>query len=430
LRQRLPYFALLFILLISIWSLANLKWSRTYWKHTVTSDGKGYYAYLPAAFIYHDLNIGFFDSIETKYYDKHTKSDFRNYADGRVMIKYFCGVSVLQIPFFACGHVAAQVCGADTDGYSKPYMIAISLGALFYALLGLFYLRKFLQLHGANPLQTAFILLLIYFGTNLYYYTVLEPLMSHVYSFALVSIFLYYGKKWMQEGQTNYAFISVIILTFIILVRPINVLAAFWLIYEADGLKNFIRRLREFLLRFSVSVPALLLSFGILFLQCLIYKIQTGHYWIYAYGEEGFNFTKPEIFNFLFSYKKGLFVYLPLLFISLGGFYFLWKQNRGKAIFHFAFLFSISYILSSWWMWYYGGSFGTRVIIEFLPFFALLFFHFMQGVQKKSVRVILTSSLVLLTLYTQLETWQYRYEIIHWSEMNQEKYWDAFLRFP
>jgi hypothetical protein len=35
---------------------------------------------------------------------------------------------------------------------------------------------------------------------------------------------------------------------------------------------------------------------------------------------------------------------------------------------------------------------------------------------------------VLLVIVCQIQTYQYRYNQIHWSEMNKEKYWEVFLR--
>ena len=44
---------------ILIWVSANLSWGDGRWSRIVTSDGNGYYAYLPAIFIYHDLQYNF-----------------------------------------------------------------------------------------------------------------------------------------------------------------------------------------------------------------------------------------------------------------------------------------------------------------------------------------------------------------------------------
>ena len=57
----------------------NFNWTKESWKHILEADAKGYYAYLPATFIYHDLNFGFFDEIEKeKYYNPNTYYYYRN----------------------------------------------------------------------------------------------------------------------------------------------------------------------------------------------------------------------------------------------------------------------------------------------------------------------------------------------------------------
>lgn len=426
----LQRFCIPVILLISFWSVSNLKWSEHSRKYVITSDGKGYYAYLPAVFIYHDLHFGFFDTIESKYYDEHTKYDFRTGINGKPIDKYFAGVAVMQLPFFLAGHAITLLSHEPADGYSKWYVIFVGIGALFWLAAGLIYLRKFLRLHGTSEGLSAFILYVIYFGTNLFYYTIIEPCMSHLYSFALVSIFLYYGKKWLSLDDKSAAVKCALALGMIALVRPINVIIAFWLIYEAGGLMPLWKKKIELLRSARHGIAAALfivLPFG---LQMMTWKIQTGQWYVNAYGEETFHFTQPHMIDFLFSYKKGLFVYLPLTLVALFGLIPLWKKDRGKALFASVYFLFVVYVLSSWWMWYYGGSFGTRVIIEFLPVFALLLYYLLTGIRKVPVKITVISLIVVVTLFCQFQTLQYRYFLIHWSEMTYEKYWAVFGHIP
>ncbi|MBK7573437.1 MAG: hypothetical protein IPI10_18220 [Bacteroidetes bacterium] len=116
-------FCIPFILLISIWLSVNLKWGENQRKYVIISDGKGYYAYLPAAFIYHDMNMMFFDSIEAKYYDANTKYQYRTVANGKVIDKYFAGAAVMQVPFFLTAHAITLMSDEPADGYSKWYVI-------------------------------------------------------------------------------------------------------------------------------------------------------------------------------------------------------------------------------------------------------------------------------------------------------------------
>lgn len=47
-----------------------------------------------------------------------------------------------------------------------------------------------------------------------------------------------------------------------------------------------------------------------------------------------------------------------------------------------AFLLLILYVSSAWWMWYYGGSFGQRVAVDFLCVFAILIAYVFDGLEK------------------------------------------------
>ncbi|HLG04130.1 MAG TPA: hypothetical protein VI731_11080 [Bacteroidia bacterium] len=416
------------IFLVSLWISANLKWGNQ-WKYTIISDAKGYYAYLPAIFIYDDLQFSFFDSIENKYYDAHTKFDFRSGYDGKTINKYFCGVAVLQAPFFLAGHAAALITAAEADGYSKPYVIFVCLGALFYLLVGLSFLRVYLLMHRASGGQAAFIVALIFFGTNLFYYSLVEPGMSHVYSFALVSMFLVYSKR-LLAGNTKMLVPVALLLGMIFLVRPVNLLIILWLPFEAGGLKTLAKKIAGFFREPVAMLISLLVFILPITFQVTIYFEQTGSYFIDAYGKEGFNFSRPELVNFLFSYKKGLFIYLPLTLVAIFGLIPLWKTDRLRSLYAFLFLIVLIYVLASWWQWYYGGSFGTRVIVEFLPVFALLLFFLLRALKNTTQKIILVSLLVVLALFCQFQTYQYRYYLIHWSEMTREKYWDVFLKLP
>jgi hypothetical protein len=423
-------FCIPIILLIALFSSSNLKWSEQGRKYTIISDGKGYYSYLPAAFIYRDLSFSFFDSIEAKYYDEHVKYDFRAGEPGKPIDKYFCGVAVMQIPFFLAGHAITLMSDEPADGYSKWYVILTCIGALFWLAIGLHYLRKFLHAHGAKENQSAFVLYVIFFGTNLFYYTIIEPAMSHLYSFSLVSMFLYFSKKWIDRNDKSVAVKAALVFGMIALVRPVNVLIGFWMIYEAGGVMKLWQH-KLSLIRSPkhavMSVAGVLLPF---FLQMIIWKIQTGEWFYNSYGDEAFHFTQPHLIDFLFSYKKGLFVYLPITFIALFGIAHLWKKDKSKAVFVSVFLIGVTYILSCWWMWYYGGSFGTRVMVEFLPIFALLLYFLVSYTKVRAVKNTVISLIVILALFCQFQTWQYRYHIIHWSEMTKEKYWNVFGKIP
>ncbi|MGZ6519929.1 MAG: hypothetical protein ACXVED_20275, partial [Bacteroidia bacterium] len=89
-----------FIIIIVTICSSNINWGKNSWKNIILADAKGYYAYLPATFIYHDLNFSFFDSIEKKYSGPKTFYDYRVGEGSKTVDKYFAGTAIAMSPFF------------------------------------------------------------------------------------------------------------------------------------------------------------------------------------------------------------------------------------------------------------------------------------------------------------------------------------------
>jgi hypothetical protein len=79
-------------------------------------------------------------------------------------------------------------------------------------------------------------------------------------------------------------------------------------------------------------------------------------------------------------------------------------------------------------MWFYGGSFSSRVYVEYIPVFMILLSLSIKGINIKFAKSVFVSMVILLIVVCQIQTFQYRYGFIHWSEMNKEKYWEVFMR--
>ena len=408
---------------------SNLNWGKDFWVGIIEADGKGYYAYLPAIFIYDDLNFGFFDEIEKdKYYHENLFYDYRSWAHEKVINKYYCGTALAELPFFIIADLGARVFDFEADGYSKIYPVLISIAALFYLLIGLIFMNLTLKFYNVNELQRSLVLITSVFGTNLFYYTVGEPGMSHIYSFAFVSMFLYYSKCYFLYHEKRHILILAIVLGIIVLIRPINVLIILILPTTAGSFSSLKKGVIFAFKRYLWLLYGFIAFFGIVSIQLIIYKISTGYFFVDSYGAEGFIFLSPHIFDILLSYKKGLFLYTPIFLVSLTGGYFLWKKSRFEFYSMFGFLFLITYVFSSWWMWFYGGSFSSRVYVEYIPVFMILLSLSIKGINIKFAKSVFVSMVILLIVVCQIQTFQYRYGFIHWSEMNKEKYWEVFMR--
>lgn len=419
------YLPIIFVLLLMY--TAKINWSNGQWENVLEADAKGYYAYLPAVLIYKDLNFGFYEKVEVENaYDSTLVYDYRTYYNEKCLNKYYIGEAILLTPFFVCSHFISSYAGYTTDGYSQLYIIAVTIAALCYLLIGLIALKKTLFLYGISELNTLIVILSVVFGTNLFYYAIDEVGMSHVYSFSMISLFIYQVSLYFKKWHTKHIMYGALLLGLIILIRPINAIVILSIPFLSQRANNLIKGLKQYFLHWKFLVISIGIILSIFSIQLIVYKIQTGSFFVYSYGNEGFNFSSPEILNFLFSYKKGFFLYTPICLMSLLGFIFI-SKDKFKLTTLLSFLFLVVYVLSSWWMWYYGGSFSSRVMVDFLSFFALLLGFLLQGISKNYLKSICLTMLFILISINQIQTLQYRYYIIHWSNMDKELYWNTFL---
>lgn len=417
-----------FILLVVTWSSANINWGRENWKEIVVYDASGYYAYLPAAFIYQDAHFGFHDSIEAKYYKPDKRSEYRIAPNGKVVNKYFVGTALAEMPFFLVAHTLTKFSSAPADGYSRLYPIFICIAAIVYLFVGLVFMRNLLRSFQVNDNLIAFLLLAMVFGTNLYYYVVKEPGMSHIYSFTFISMFVYYTRKFFIAFHMKHVLYCAVLLGITALIRPVNIMVILSVPFIAGSFSKLKEGFRVGMDHKAGTFIASALFVMVAGIQPMIYKIQTGSFFVYSYGEEGFNWSDPHMMDFLFSYKKGFFVYAPLCFVALTGFIYLWKHERFRFYSLLLFSVCVTYVLSSWWNWWYGGSFGSRVMIDYYIFFALLIAFAYKLFHKRIVIAFFTLLIVLPMLLCIIQTYQYRLTIIHWDSMTKEKYWDVFLK--
>ncbi len=426
-RKTLIFLSLITIILV--WVSANINWGDDNPKWIVLADGKGYYAYLPAIFIYQDLNYGFFEEKEMNTLsDPKLFYDYRAYSNNHAHNKYFCGTALLQTPFFLAAHLLATISGGQNDGYAPIYFIFIQIATIFYFILGLWFLSKLLFLYKYKQSTVILTLLVLAFGTNSFYYVIREAGMSHIYSFALIAAFLYYARKFFSDYRPDLIIALSVVFGLTILVRPVNGIIVFALFFVSPAwsdLKKGVLTLFHYPWYLLSSVA---LFAAIVCIQPIIYKISTGSFFINSYGKENFDFFQPHLFSFLFSYKKGAFLYTPVLLLSLTGLYFFWKTARYNFYGLLFFLLMVFYVLSSWWNWWYGGSFSSRVLIDFMPVFMLSLSMAIDSFRNKAVKGVFIGIIAVLVAVNQIQTYQYRYGAIHYEQMTKQLYWENFLR--
>lgn len=406
---------LIFVVLSGIFFFNFKTWEK---KPVIDWDITQYYSYLPATFIYHDYR---FDDPDILWREAHFKFTV---VDGDTLpMKMTMGLAYLYSPFFLGAHVYALATDHAANAFSTPYRIGILLSLLFAAFAGFWFLGKFLM-HFFDGKIAAITAFLIFVGTNITYYSFAEP-MSHVYSFALVSFLLHYFIKYFKSPSLRRAALIGLALGILVLIRPTNVLV---LVFPLTLLLTGYFKLQGVMTR---HLPiALLLAVLAIFPQLLYWKHMTGEWLFYSYGDERFFFADPEIWKGLFSYRKGWLVYSPLLFFAFAGFYFLFKQHKAIAWASCTTLFCAIWVVFSWWCWWYGGGFGARALIEYLPFMALPLAALVNWLRQKRLWLQMPVFLIMAYFcFTSLfMSMQYFNGMIHHDAMSKELFWKQYMK--
>lgn len=416
---RISYPVLFLCLIVSLIFLKTYRWdgnSGNNKEYVISGDGLGYYAYLPAIFIDKNLN------------DLTHNPRYTNEVNNRTVIKYYSGTSLLILPFFTVAHTAASVFSYDQDGYSPPYQFMVAIASIFYLFLGLFCLVRLLALFKISDLHSAMAIVLILFGTNLLYYSVFVVSMSHVYSFSMISCFVLVIKKLLTSHQLKYLYFSAFLLGIIILIRPTNGIVLLLISALSSTQEEFRELVLVLIKRWYHLIFSFLIFFLLVCIQLLAWHEQTGDFLIWSYSDEGFYFLKPQFLNVLFSFRKGLFIYTPLVFISLFGLTVIFKKSKFQFYSILFFLFVATYAISSWWNWYYGDSFGQRAFIDFYSIICLLLGILIENSFKRFRRRILLAILLACLSLNMIQSYQFYHKILHYYSMNAEKYRYVFLK--
>lgn len=392
----------------------------------IRSDGVGYYAYLPAIFIYNDYSYTFIDSVQQHHKEITISRDFLSKTDKGDINKYYIGEAMLLAPFFLVAHVLSLLSGLPADGFSLLYQLSVLVAANFFLWIGCRFTRKLLQEYAIPPGTIAFILFLTVFGSNLFFYATVEFSYSHVYSYGIVSGFLFYAYSFVKYQRQKHLYLSSFLFAMILLLRPTNAFVLLLVPFFAGSVQNLWQIIRSIPLKswiISAATGALMI-----FLQLLLYYLQTGHFFIWSYGTERFYFDDPQFFNVLCEYRKGLFVYAPLTLLSLGGLVYVFRQNKFQFMTMVVFLFLFTYVAASWWCWWYGGSLGQREFVDIYCVMSLLLAFLYLGIRSKTGRGIYYASSLLFIYWSLILTYQYRHQIIDCYNMNRNKFWFTFLK--
>lgn len=349
------------------------KWKMGRTEATISWDVSGYYLYLPALFIYHDLRkLEFKKVIDEKYYPSSSPYQSYSHASGNQVMKYTCGLAILYSPFFLLAHGLARITGSPADGYSTMYQFMLSLGSLVYAFLGLWMLRLLLRRYFDEGL-TALCLAILVFATNYFDYASITGAMSHNYLFTLYTALLLLTDQYYRDRKARWFYLAAGLCGLMVLIRPTETISLFILL--GWGIRSE-AKLRERIFSFTGQLPLMLtglLSFLVApAIQLIYWKYVAGEWLVYSYQDQGFSwFEGHHILQGLFSYRAGWLVYSPIMILSLAGLVINGYLKKPWTWVYTVFFLTSLYLTFAWDEWTYGGSLGQRALVQHYPVFLL-----------------------------------------------------------
>lgn len=318
-----------------------------YTKHAIYGDGNGYWVYTQSIF--------FDNTINSREIIKHLDNfQGRNYIFSRIFWNrdanpFLIGPSLFWIP--------SQIIISlfSNDRFDLVHELGPGITGIVLMLLGLIFLEKYLS-KKFKKTDVNFTILTLFFGSNIFYYTTFEPALSHQPAFFIVSYLLY-----LTISKKKNFFIIGFLTGILAITRVADTALVIPIIYL---MKPKVKQVFKLMFGFIIGIIPQL------YLQYYFYKnIFINPYLNGVSGKWSINFY--HLFEYLISWKRGLFFWSPLALFGIVG---LFKQKKHLIL---TTIFILFFIHSSWSA-YLSAGFGQRFAFAMMPYFAIGICYILQ----------------------------------------------------
>jgi hypothetical protein len=317
------------------------------------------------------------------------------------------GTAILWAPFYGVGHLVAALSGAPRDGYSAPYVYAVTYASALYGWLAVLLSAAIVTrvLGGGRPAALA-----VWFGTPLLFYMYLAPGFAHACSAFAVALFLWLWlrarESWSVAGTVPLGLAAALVAMvreqdLLLLAGPaLDFLA--WLLRPrvwsgASAVDP--QRLRRAALAGLAGVGAATLAY---LPQLWAYLALNGHPGPTTYVTRKMTWTSPHLAGVLFSPEHGLFVWTPLSFMAVLGLCWLAAgglrsvspgsrpaspDTRWLGLLALVMFGLQAYVSGSVESWTVAGSFGQRRFVALTPILTLGLAALAPGSRPKGRRI-------------------------------------------
>jgi len=374
----------------------------------IGSDGIGYYMYSRSLIIDGDINF------ENEYSRLKPEVNLETLKTptGLTSNQYAVGPGLMWAPFFAITH--SIILGLNhmgfkisNDGYGYPYQIAICVGSIFYGFWGIALIYR--TVNKFYPKIALFTCILIWLATNVIYYMVAEPSMSHACSLFATSIFIYVWLKTRNSFSLFWCLLIGLSGGFVALVRQVDgtllILPILDIIFNNQDIKDILKKV------FCIALS----FFAIFSIQMGVWFILNGNPFLSGYflnSSYGFSWLHPHFFEVFFSTEHGLFLWHPVLLLAVIGFLFFYKIDHKLTLLLVIGIISQGYLIGAWSSWTQADAFGGRMFIGSLPIFAIGLAAFGDWTERSRFLALYILVGGLLIIWNALFFFQYRFGFI------------------
>lgn len=325
------------------------------------------------------------------------------YFNEEYITPYSVGQGILWIPFLFVSSIFDN--GTVFDNYYKAFNghsladgLAVLLAACTASYLGIIFTYLFLKELGFSKRRSFFVTLMVFLSLYLISYTFEQPGYSHVYEFFAYSGLLYSLLKCLSTKRALFLYIASIFAGLLVLIRVVDVVLIIPILALA------VYRIRS---KRPLLISAVILAvFGLIFL--LYNHLSYGNAFTVGYnlssGQSGIALG-INVFNLLFSDTRGLFIWSPLILLSVIG--LVWYSLKSKTAILIFLLPSILLlgVYNFWSNWWAGVSAGQRFFIVLAPLFALGIAYLLEKIKYKSV---IKAAVLITTFYSLIVGVLYR----------------------
>jgi len=458
---------------------------RLFTPRVYASDEIKYFSYLHSIFFDHDVDFTneytyFYNTNPKKYqFFKESVLDKRNEI-GLPPNEGPIGSALMWSPFYLVGHAAAylgQALGLKSfkpDGYSSPYIWAVTLASLLYGFAGLVFcyllVRQFVPRFYAALATAA-----VWFASPVIFYMSLTPPMSHANSLFVISLWLYlwYNTRgWRYDPAGNFVAAQQRTGSKWLLLGVLGGLMT--MVREQDGTVLVVAAIESLFLYYhyfkrigfgrlkekkeghetplpsrhtpldaggNIPTPTLtnskvwelglknglfLLGFGLALVpQLLVYQALNGHPGPSKIVGDKLGFLNPAVFGrmlaLLFDSNHGMFFWSPILLPATLGLIMMLRQRplRLLAIGLIVAYLGELYISASFQTWTMAGSFGARRLVGISPAYiaGLAYLGYWLAEGKRGWHLARRSQLIAMVFFI---VWNFGL-IIQFSALRNEK---------